>query len=702
MHKIHGFERRRFLRDGLVAGAALTFDTRFLSAAMASTDAPRPPADGGDGLAAARHAVAREHPRLLGSREQLRSLARQRETEYQRVRRISADEKTEIYAWILSASLVAAIEGDRELARKVQARAMTMVNGPIRIGHMPFGTDLALCGVAFDLCREAWPEADTRRLCEYVDKTVDGNVNSELAVFHNAWYGYKNWGIGLAAYATYYEHERAPALLRGLEQDYRTRAAPALELAGAGGGWAEGYYIQYWLYEWLFFCEVARRCEGLDYFVLAPRFYRERALASAFETYPGLSEHHSRRCIPMGDGGGRTFGGDRDKTLNARRLLINRFRDDPLHQAVHAFNETTPRSSVGTYAYKDFLWHDPSVPRGDLKQLPLSHVSRGPGFVYARSSWDEDATHFFFKCGDRFTAHQHLDVNHFLLYKHAELAGDGGHYDEFGSSHDVNYHLRTIAHNTVLVKDPDERWPAIRAGKVTANDGGQHHAWQHHNGAATDPADWLRQKAQLHIAELLAVEDRGNYLYVAGDGTRAYSSRKLRLFTRQIVFLRPNTLVIFDCITSTRPDFKKTWLLQAMRTPERSGPHWVVTHGQGRLFVQNLLPRETEARLVTGKDLYVLDGKEYPPKRQTGPAPECRMEIVPVRPAVEDFFLHVLTAADARTDSVPVATADLVDSRLQVSLGTKKISFRTDTVACEVTIAREGACALPLNCMDTA
>ena len=83
-------------------------------------------------------------------------------------------------------------------------------------------------------------------------------------MFHNAWYGYKNWGIGLACYATFHENPRAVEILRTLEKDYLTRAAPALELAGAGGGWAEGYYIHYWLYEWLFFCEVARCCEGVD------------------------------------------------------------------------------------------------------------------------------------------------------------------------------------------------------------------------------------------------------------------------------------------------------------------------------------------------------------------------------------------------------------------------------------------------------
>ncbi len=62
----------------------------------------------------------------------------------------------------------------------------------------------------------------------------------------------------------------------------------------------------------------------------------------------------------------------------------------------------------------------------------------------------------------------------------------------------------------------------------------------------SDVPDWEKQKNVNDIADLLAFEDQGAWLYVAGDCTRAYSSNKLDLFTRQIVFLRPNTFVIFD------------------------------------------------------------------------------------------------------------------------------------------------------------
>jgi len=636
--------------------------------------------------ATARQAVPDKHPRLLGSRERLQELAKTRSEAYRRVVGVAREIDADDHAKMISMALVCAIEQDKKLGEAAVQMAMKYINGPIKQGHVPFGSDLALCAIAYDLCYEYWTEAQREAFHKYMNKTVDANVSSETHVFHNGWYGYKHWGIGLACYATYYENPRAPEILKTLEEDWRARAAPALRLAGDGGGWAEGYYINYFLYEWLFFCEVARNCEGKDYYADALEFFRSRAVAGMFEMYPGISTYNSRRPIPMGDGGGRVFGGDRDKTLSARRILVNYFRDDPSHQAVHAFNETTPRSSVGVYAYKDFLWQDVTVTSTDLKGFKLSHISPGPGYVYARSSWDEDATYFFFKCGDRFTAHQHLDVGHFLIYKHTELLGDGGHYDEFGSTHDVNYHLRTIAHNTILVHDPSETWPGIRAGNVTANDGGQRHNWPHHNGAVTDPADWRKDRKLYDIADILAFEDRGSYVYMAGDCTRSYSPDKLTCFTRQIVFLRPDTFVIFDRVSSRNAGFKKTLLLQAMTVPRQTEDDLIVTNGKGRLFIQTLLPKQAKVTLVSGEQLYSYGGNNYPPSRDTGPAPQCRIEISPSEQATLNHFLHVLTATDANTNSVEKAIVQADEQRISVTVGTTRIAFSTAEVAGNIAI----------------
>jgi hypothetical protein len=629
----------------------------------------------------ARHAIPEEHPRLLGSRQRLQKLARQRNEAYRRVVRLARELKADDHAKMISMALVCAIERDEQLGRHAVQMAMKYVNGPIKKGHIPFAHDLARCAIVYDLCHEYWTGSERAKFHEYINKTVEANLRSETHVFHNGWYGYKNWGIGLACYATYYENERAPAILKTLEQEFRTRAAPALTLAGKGGGWAEGYYINYWLYEWLFFCEVARHCEGVDYYALAPGFFQKRAVAGMFEAYPGIKIYNSRRSIPIGDGGGRVFGGDRDKALSARRILVNYFRNEPGHQVVHAFNETTPRSSVGVYAYKDFLWRDTTVKKGGLKSFKLSHISSGPGYIYARGSWDKDTTYFFLKCGDRFTAHQHLDVGHFLIYKYDELIGDGGHYDSFGSSHDVNYHLRTIAHNTILIHDPSETWPGIRAGPVSGNDGGQSHAWPHHNGAVTDPAEWHKRRKLYDIADILAFEDQGPYMYVAADCTRSYSPKKLAYFTRQIVFLRPGTFIIFDRVCSKNSRFKKTWLLQAMKPPTGTAPNLIVTNGRGRLFIQTLLPRSPKVKLLTGSDLYSYGGKTYPPNKDTGPAPQCRIEISPSRRTTVDYFLHVLTATGADTAIVEQSVALLQDRQVTVTIGRTRITFTTDEPA---------------------
>ncbi|MBE0537034.1 MAG: heparinase II/III family protein [Phycisphaerae bacterium] len=632
----------------------------------------------------AAHPVPRDHPRLLGSRQYLQRLAAERKPAYDRVVQVARNSDADDHSKIISMALVTAIEQDPQLGRAAVDRAMTYITGSIRTGHVTFGSDLALCAIAYDLCHEHWTAAERAAFCDYVNKTVDANVDSETHVFHNGWYAYKNWGIGLACYAAYHENPRAPQILQTLRTDWLTRAAPAVNLACAGGGWAEGYYGNYCLYEWLFFCEVALRCEGVDYYADAEPFFKHRAVASMFEAYPGISTYNSRRAIPMGDGGGRVFGGDRDKTLSARRILVNHYRDDLGHQAVHAFNEVTPRSAVGDYAYKDFLWRDPTVSAGELAAFKLSHISTGPGYVYARSSWSDDATHFFFKCGDRFTAHQHLDVGHFLIYKHDELAGDGGHYDAFGSKHDVNYHLRTIAHNTILIFDPAETWPGIRAGSVSSNDGGQHHNWPHHNGAVTDPQAWEKGRTLYDIGDILAFEDKGEYVYIAADCTGAYSPNKLELFTRQIVYLRPDTFVIFDRVKTTRPNYKKTWLLQAMQTPTQDGDTLTITNGKGRLFVQTLLPENPEVELISGDNLYKVGERTYYPNRKTGPAPTCRIEISPTEPAQTNYFLNILTAAMADTVSVPKTTIAETPNEVTVQIAETQLNFQKQSAAAHI------------------
>lgn len=649
----------------------------------------------------ARFALSHEHPRILGSRSHLLALKQERPQEYKRVieyaRSYQGTEFYPVLAKMVGLGLLYALEGDAQAGREAVDIALNLyIDKQIETGHVTFGHSMARCALVYDLCHPLWTDAEKQRFYDYGHHTIDSNTQEEPSTFHNGWYGYKHWGYGLFAYATMYENPRAKQILDDLEAGYERDAAPALELSGEGGGIAEGYYIHYWLYEWLFFTEAARLCEGVDYYALAPKFFRQRAIASMFEMYPTLDGKLTRRPVPMGDGGGRLRGSDRDKALSSRRILCSYYRNDPEHQVVHTFNESMATAAEFN-AIMDFLWHDRSITKGDLNRYKLSHFSKGAGFVYARSSWNDDAAYLFFHCGRRFTAHQHLDNTHFVLFKNEELLGDGGEYDAFDTDHCVNYYLRTIAHNCILVNDPEESWPkdtpqtpkGMRHGPPGVNDGGQNYPWSgtifRHNGGVNNAREWSANRQLGEIADMLAYEDQGDYVYMAGDATRSYSA-KVWALTRQIVFLRPGTFIVFDRVHASDASFKKTFLLQTMAIPQQKDGKLVVTSANGRIFVQSLLPEQTTVEMYHGEQLYVYNGTNHPATHTTGPAPLCRVEISPQQSAAQDFFLHVMTTTDASVNSVPGASVKLEDGEAIVTIEGISVRFSLGKVGGSISV----------------
>src|SRR5690606_28946492 len=103
-----------------------------------------------------------------------------------------------------------------------------------------------------------------------------------------------------------------------------------------------------------------------------------------------------------------------------------------------------------------------------------------------------------------------------------------------------------------------------------------------------------------------------------------------------------------------------------------------VTNGNGRLFIQTLCPANADIGLFHGDDLYAYPGQNFPPRADLNRAPECRMQISPTTENTLHHFLHVLTAADAATQSVPVATTTRDARNLTVHLPNIQITFNLD------------------------
>jgi hypothetical protein len=145
--------------------------------------------------------------------------------------------------------------------------------------------------------------------------------------------------------------------------------------------------------------------------------------------------------------------------------------------------------------------------------------------------------------------------------------------------------------------------------------------------------------------------------------------------------------VIFDRVKARKAGFRKTWLLQAMNPPQGAAPKLTITNGRGKLFVQTLLPADPEVKLCWGDDLYSYGGRSYPPETTKGAAPACRVEISPKVPSAVDYFLHVLTACDAETSSVPEATAESSHTQVRVTLGATRLVFTKDDLGGQIEIS---------------
>lgn len=352
------------------------------------------------------------------------------------------------------------------------------------------------------------------------------------------------------------------------------------------------------------------------------------------------------------------------------------------------------------------LWYDPTIPERDPGGLPKARLFRGKGLVIARSGWDWDGpqsrsptTWLSFHCGDYFGDHAHYHANTFELYHRGELAIDSGRYDSdwdfyndpatFPKSQFFNYYQRTIAHNTMLVYDPEER---LEMG--VANDGGQLQLLFQagHRNAPEDYAqgvfpsdsgrgtrDWTTNPGRWETGDIVAYESNNRFTYVRGDATRAYSAHKLQSFVRSLLFLQPDMVVVFDRVLSTRPNYQKTWLLHTVEQPSLSSSGALVAYGEGKMQLHALLPRDPSVRLVGGPGReFVVGDREYrccldspinPAPLHYGEIPGgWRIEISPQTERLEDYFLNVLTVGPLEAmDPVGVELRD-VESGFEVIL----------------------------------
>lgn len=353
----------------------------------------------------------------------------------------------------------------------------------------------------------------------------------------------------------------------------------------------------------------------------------------------------------------------RDENFALPAMLASSYYKDPHIRNLYEKNTDVIAHSL----FFDLLWNDCSLASAPDSTLPLTRFCPYPfGWLIARTGWGEDCVIAEMKINNQFVGnHQHLDGGSFQIYHKGALAIDSGIYEGtaggYGSEHCRDYSKRTIAHNSLLIYDPQEKFAWYKArpqkgkpARYAANDGGQRMPGPKGWDTAADMDAMLSD--EYTVGKTLSYSGNADWSYLRGDITAAYSE-KVESVVRSFVFCDmhdrdvPAVLVVYDQVVSSDPSFRKIFLLHSIEKPEMDGrsSYYIkrTAPGQdGLLHCSVLLPRKTAITLVGGPGHeFEVFGKNYPNSVDGDPDVEAgawRVEVSPVAESASDEILNVI------------------------------------------------------------
>ena len=293
------------------------------------------------------------------------------------------------------------------------------------------------------------------------------------------------------------------------------------------------------------------------------------------------------------------------------------------------------------YRWGFLLFNDPtvwSVGDGTMeslgKYLPVARLfgAKTTNYAYFRSGWGKEDTFISFKAGHTFSHHGHYDAGHFTIFKDAPLVVNSSTYGGFFTPNRLNYSIRTIAKNSLIIQRPNEIVRPNRFFNKNVADGGQRLTMPT-GSAVLSVGDWFnsyQQGQHYEGAELNNFSSKGSeYAYISVNLAPAYNNTqyddngeggKVSEAVRQLLYLpKEDILVVFDQVTSTHKEFLKKWLLHTVNQPRVEGLTVLkgtldngisesrsnsvhIQNGKGRLRLDILYPDKPIVRLLGGKD----------------------------------------------------------------------------------------------------
>jgi hypothetical protein len=299
----------------------------------------------------------------------------------------------------------------------------------------------------------------------------------------------------------------------------------------------------------------------------------------------------------------------------------------------------------------NLLWFDETLnSQNALETLSPAKYYPDIETVFARTSWDDDATSVAFmsrplgghkwaelcsQFGLGGTGHNHPAQNHFIIFGRGQvLAADPGY----------TYEKRTRNHNTVLIDGigqygDGEMWPRPTPGRA-------------------------------HITGFAA---EGDITIVTGDATSAYPKELgLKGFKRTLVLAGRDLVVAYDRLMAEEPK-TFSWLLHHYGDLSYNNDGtWTVKRDNAQLGAAVILPERFTAEANTYRPQYIHPTRDLTPKEADVNLLELKAE-----PATDASFLVVLMIGDIGAELPEVENVSTSRSDA-VRVGDTVVAFNRD------------------------
>jgi hypothetical protein len=597
-----------------------------------------------------------------------------------------------------------------DLVNRVESHPAMAANGGF---DGPFMEDVAAIAIGYDWLYHTLSDADRALLRDTLwraakrlrNPTADTSgviwIDDQLSAFGNyepRWL----WALTATGLALWDEQEDAPTLLEFCRQTFRDVMIPALDIQ-KGGAWAEGPvygFIANWpkvqtaLAWWT--------AAGENYFDDTDWWY-DRLAYDLFLLHPAqVRTYNEDWGDPMPDYPSIIGDSERYSTM-----FVYGRAQDLLLQAVFGGYEYANwmawffRQNLGAMpdwmAVEDFLWRDPDWP--GLPPTPLTWLAPYNGHVFMRSGWTDDsghldttATYVSVNAGDRLAYHQFYDEGNFTIFHNGEelLVRSGVYSGDGTSDHDVNYYVRSIAANTILICDLAENFDGIRPNSerdVWLNDCGQR-TMSPASRTAINVNYLLDNWRAYDTGSITRFAEAGDVSYLRADITGAYNSTvyttpenrpKVSSVIRELVYWRPGTVIVSDRVVLTYPAYTPMVVFHFQTEPSPSGLFYGSLVRDSAIYMQNLKPNSTVTMVpgyqVGGQTVDKSWGAPVGNDFERDPYGFFRLEIASGQPDLQNWFLTAFVAQDASDPPPPEGLLVLSDTMRGAVMGSVQVMF---------------------------